>query len=68
MTLGGCHLRRKNHYAVIAASKVVVVVSEVVAEIAFRMKLPGIHDVDVSALCLTHSLTSQSQFELLVPF
>ena len=28
----------------------VVVVSEVVAELAFRMKLPGIHDVDVSAL------------------
>ena len=29
---------------------VVVVVSEVVAELAFRMKLPGIHDVDVPAL------------------
>ena len=28
----------------------VTVVSEVVAELAFRMKLPGIHDVDVSAL------------------
>ena len=28
----------------------VVVVSGVVAELAFRMKLPGIHDVDVSAL------------------
>ena len=28
----------------------VVVVSEVVAELAFRMMLPGIHDVDVSAL------------------
>ena len=28
----------------------VVVVSEVVAELAFRMKLPEIHDVDVSAL------------------
>ena len=28
----------------------VVVVSEVVAELAFRMKLPRIHDVDVSAL------------------
>ena len=28
----------------------VVVVSEVVAELAFRMKFPGIHDVDVSAL------------------
>ena len=28
----------------------VVVVSEVVAESAFRMRLPGIHDVDVSAL------------------
>ena len=28
----------------------VVVVSEVVAELAFKMKLPGIHDVDVSAL------------------
>ena len=49
------------------ASKVVVVVSEVVAEITFRMKLPGIHNVDVSALYLTNSLTSQSQFELLFP-
>ena len=28
----------------------VVVVSEVVAELAFRMKLPMLHDVDVSAL------------------
>ena len=28
----------------------ILVVSEVVAELAFRMKLPGIHDVDVSAL------------------
>ena len=28
----------------------IVVVSEVVAELAFRMKFPGIHDVDVSAL------------------
>ena len=28
----------------------VVVVSEVVAELAFRMKFPGINDVDVSAL------------------
>ena len=33
----------------------VVVVSEVVAELAFRMKLPGIHDVDVSALYPTNS-------------
>ena len=28
----------------------VVVVSEVVAELAFKVKLPGIYDVDVSAL------------------
>ena len=40
MTLGGCHLRWRHHYSVIA-SKVVVVVSEMVAEVAFRMKLPG---------------------------
>ena len=31
------------------ASRVVVVL-EVVAELAFKMKLTGIHDVDVSAL------------------
>ena len=37
------------------ASKVVVV-SEVVAELAFRMKLPGIHDVDVSALYPGHAV------------
>ena len=48
MTLDGCHLRWRNHYSVIASR--VVVVSEVVAELAFRMKLPGIHDVDLSAL------------------
>ena len=48
MTLDWCHLRRRNHYSVIASR--VVVVSEVVAELAIRMKLPGTHDVDVSAL------------------
>ena len=30
----------------------VVVVSEVVAELAFRMKLPGIHDIDNLLVCM----------------
>ena len=56
MTLGGCHLRSRNHYSVIA-SKVVVVVSEVVAEITFRMKLPGMRNLYLQ-LVPTRSLSS----------
>ncbi len=46
MTLDGCDLW--NHYSVIASR--VVVASVVVAELALIMKLPGIHEVDVSAV------------------
>ena len=44
------------------ASRVVVVVSEVVVELAFRMKLPRIHDVDASALYPSKSINEVDNF------